>query len=164
MYTIFFLSICMYIYIYIYIYIGIFICICISRVHDSLNPIARQNRSKSKDFRTFVLAPNLNLLYQPFWGFWLFESSRHCLIRKVNSRKESWYQDYSESYPSALSHIGTLPVRRQTCPKVHQMFECKHTLVKSKNHGSNYSSRSVLRFQMKIGLLSRHIGRFCGDI
>jgi len=39
-------------------------------------------------------------------------------IRKVDSRKDFWYQDYSEipSFLLALSHIGT--GRRQTYPKL----------------------------------------------
>ena len=83
-----------YIYILIYIYVYLYICLVVSR---------------------------FEFLYQQYFGFLLSQvsGSRNYPIVHVNSKKDSWCQDYSVYKRMPLLHIGT--VIRQSCKNSQEM-------------------------------------------
>jgi len=59
-----------------------------------LEPITRQNLPDLKQNRHLIVS-RFEFLYQHYFGRLLFSGSRNYPIVNLNSRKDSWYQDYS---------------------------------------------------------------------
>jgi len=94
--------------------------------HDAfIKPVSPETRAKSGKVHIFKPS-TFKPLYQPYLGFWLFAWSRCGPTRKVNCRKDSWYQEYSESHPSAILGISSVLACRQHTHSCMSSTHCRH--------------------------------------